>query len=530
MFNFSKFKISKESSFDDYTPFVGIRRTKDGQFEFKLPTGFKDFPSGDFYEIKNLFFLMYRTFKKFEKQNKNNILDTQPKQKDNLNTLNKAYKFKDKNDEDILLYSKIDIIDKIIDSYDDLRISTLSRITGNTESINFNKIDQYLDHAVYIDDIIYIENYENLKPIINLDIHNILEIYAFILFEIKKELNESVNDQIILYHSFFREKYLGYEDSLFNDLTFEKTISILKETLDKIEKNTSYKDDDYWNIYNAVEIFLYGELNTDNISEDGIFWGVNNFYQIWEDMCNTYAFKKYKNILYCDTNITINNKKLANKRVGGRLLYCSENFAPNFHLSLKNNYRHARPDLIYELIEEENITEIDQKGISIEVKERKFNVVDIDIRLSNSKNSNYYQKIIDSLNKKLKGHAFRFKPPGKFYTVPRHLVKNLIDKKISTKTIRLIDWKYVSLDFFYHKSSQKLKTDIIKQLFYEFILKENFDIIENIFTIPTYFKTKGLVGTYLSNDNELNEFLKNSKISIFQINFHLVQKAYLEND
>ena len=53
----------------------------------------------------------------------------------------------------------------------------------------------------------------------------------------------------------FQDDYLTSNQSIFDKDTFGETISILKEALDNIDKNTYYKDADYWGLYEAIETF-----------------------------------------------------------------------------------------------------------------------------------------------------------------------------------------------------------------------------------------------------------------------------------
>jgi hypothetical protein len=96
--------------------------------------------------------------------------------------------------------------------------------------------------------------------------------------------------------------------------------------LEDIDKVIAYKDDDYWRLYEAIENFLYGELDMESPHEDGFFWGISNFYQIWEDMCNTYAFTIFDDIIYADTNIVFNGKPVANATFGGHKLFKKRRF------------------------------------------------------------------------------------------------------------------------------------------------------------------------------------------------------------
>jgi len=82
-----------------------------------------------------------------------------------------------------------------------------------------------------------------------------------------------------------KEKYLRHGDSIFDEESYEQVLDILKDTLESIDHHTPIKDADYWQYYEAIESFLYGDLNKE---EDGEIWGVSNFHSIWESMCLTY--------------------------------------------------------------------------------------------------------------------------------------------------------------------------------------------------------------------------------------------------
>ena len=111
MFNLAQLKIEKRSDNPSTNSFVGIRRNDDtGELVFRLPLGFDAFPEDDFSEVKSLFFKMYRTFKKFEKDNYENhnkdIQDEKPSAKDNTKSSANGYRFTDKEENDVVLYSK----------------------------------------------------------------------------------------------------------------------------------------------------------------------------------------------------------------------------------------------------------------------------------------------------------------------------------------------------------------------------------------------------------------------------------------
>ncbi|MGD1713913.1 hypothetical protein [Dapis sp. BLCC M172] len=73
----------------------------------------------------------------------------------------------------------------------------------------------------------------------------------------------------------------------------------MKDALEEIDNYTPIKDVDYWDFYDAIENFLYGEINN---SSEGFVWGFDNFHSIWESMCLTFLVKNTpKNrIIYLD--------------------------------------------------------------------------------------------------------------------------------------------------------------------------------------------------------------------------------------
>ncbi len=117
MFNFKNLKINKDKLCKDNS-FVGIRRNKKNEIEFRLPKGFDNFPENDFNATKKLFFRMYRTFKKFEHEHFHKRPDgKKTNRKDNIQSYGNAYIFSDKEGNEVVLYSKISVIEKLLEAY-----------------------------------------------------------------------------------------------------------------------------------------------------------------------------------------------------------------------------------------------------------------------------------------------------------------------------------------------------------------------------------------------------------------------------
>ncbi|MEH2424032.1 MAG: hypothetical protein V7K48_24930 [Nostoc sp.] len=115
MFDFSSLNIIKNTN--DF--FIGIRKSKsklEDSFEFCLPNGFDNFPEGDFDAVRNLFFKMYRTFRKFEADNLDNkrfnINKPDFQQQQDQTTLSSGgVKMQTEEGDVCILYSKIKMIE-----------------------------------------------------------------------------------------------------------------------------------------------------------------------------------------------------------------------------------------------------------------------------------------------------------------------------------------------------------------------------------------------------------------------------------
>lgn len=332
MFNLKELKFSFKNE-DWHDTFVGIKQIPDSDnFVFQLPKGFEKFPVDNFSLVKDLFFNTYKTYKKFFESKK--ALNEQIPL-DGFNETSRGYAVQGK-DGDIALYSKLDMFDSILDAYDELTILSVKNKIAQSKDINYSKIHAYLHKAIFIDeDTIFVDEMDLHKKIIDTDTPTLVELFCFIYCEIKIALDEPVDSiRAIALSGEFRDKYLSYQGSLFDEDSFKETISILKYVLDNIDRITPYKDYDYWHFYDAAYKFLYGENISDDESDN--LWGITNFSVLWEEMCFTTAkFELTQNrLLFADRN---GIPQLFNK------------FVSPFYFQI-NDYigkrRNMRPDLV----------------------------------------------------------------------------------------------------------------------------------------------------------------------------------------
>ncbi len=523
VFDFSSLKLVKGSN--DF--FVGIRKSVSGDgFEFCLPNGFDNFPEGDFDGVRDFFFKMYRTFRKFERDNKDTNrfrINTSEYQRDQDQTTlsSGGVSIQTEEGEVCVLYSKIKMIEQVLEAYDDLAINSIQKKVRRSEDIDYSQIHKYLERAIYIDeDAIYVEAMDLPRPTLRYESSDIVKLYCYILDEIVQQLQADVPENIKAHTQDirflaqrFKDNYLTSNQSIFDKDTFVETINILKETFDNIDKNTYYKDADYWGLYEAIEIFLYGEINPNQ--NDGNYWGMWGFSLLWEDMCHTYFFKKHHDdgaICYADTDIPMNMKRYK-KYHNGQRQGEDQNRVGNCQPAGGTRYGNQ---WIYRTISD----------IPKDPKQRK-----------SEKFFGWDELLCIGFNTEIGTLVFSnssyddFKRRERSQTTPRFLRPDLILKKQSNTgfSLEIIDYKNIPVDFYinpklYPKYKKKYEDDIIKQLTYESALQKEYTVSISQFFIPYYYEA-------VPNPDALGEIepeLDLKGIKIFKANFLLIQKTYLE--
>lgn len=514
MFDFSRLKLIKGST----DSFVGIRKSLSSEeFEFCLPNGFESFPEGNFDEIRNLFFGMYRTFRKFEQDNISTNRfnrDTPDFQRDqDQTTLSPGgVSMQTGEGELCVLYSKIKMIERILEAYDDLAINSIDKKNRRSEEIDYSQIHKYLDRAIYLDnDVIYINYMDLPRPVLRYESTDLINLYCYILDEIVQQLQGDVPENIKLrlqdiqfLSQHFKDDYLTINQSIFDKDTFAETVSLLKEALDNIDKNTYYKDSDYWQLYEAIETFIYGELNPDQT--DGDFWGIKGFSLLWEDMCHTFFFKKsHDDILYADTDIPLRNHSNFHRedseqnRVGNYSTHDGSKHWNQWIYRIFSDIPYPKQDGFFgwnELL----CVELDLKPGTLVYTNREY----------------------DKFNER-----DRSKTRFRRFPRPDLILKN---RKNPSK-VRIIDYKYVPLSFYTNQnSSDKFREDIIKQLTYEFAIQQTHTVYANWFFIPYFYESSSKATSWGEIGFPLSQNGSRTGIDIFKANFSLIQKVYLDEN
>lgn len=304
MINFNDIELIVKHEYS----FVGIQR-QNAKLQFYLPKGF----SGKLKDLQNfdakckLFFIFYQIFEKFkniciQKGYLEDNYKIRTSDRDGVIKTNQGSTISlSEQEEENIFYSKLDIITNILKAYDEPKILSLVYRLGRSESINYSQFHKFLHNAIFLPNgTAYIDHMNLPRQQVQFDSTDIVAMYCYILWEIKQQFNQEISSEIKSLAERFRQDYIGSEYGLFQENFYSQIIEILKDTLELIDRNTPLKDSDYWELYEVIELFLYGEITH---NEDGEIWGINNFNNIWESMCLTYIAKNtHPNFLrYLDT-------------------------------------------------------------------------------------------------------------------------------------------------------------------------------------------------------------------------------------
>lgn len=536
--------------------FVGLKRKENSdRLEFWLPLGFDDF-NETFEKSKRFFFKMYRTFQVYRERKLRQLTDEErTTERDGVFEFENGFSFTNDNNEQVIFYGKLNALDKIIEGYDELRISSLEKKFLRSSEIDYSRINKYMHQAMYLDDdVIYLDEMTIAKNILQQESPPIVQLFCFIYSEIKKELEEqdSLPNKAYELAENFKINYLQPVSSLFEEDTFADTILILKGVFEDIDNKTPYKDEDFWHFYEAIEAFLFGERKDDN---EGIYFGVNNFYDIWEDMCQNFILSNstyLSQLLFAD----VDGRLLTRKALG---LFPEFKSTP-FKMEINNGFkpRYLKPDLVYLPVVNYGGNETILKRIYTSIPITIGNYTNHKILINPKiaiglpelqriyktyleKNSKYIENNRSDYYENILGIHYESYQREILEYISKIDVYKLVELGLINSEIKIVDYKYMRHSDYknYNPNSftineegekeNKIKDDIHKQLLYEWAVQRN---IENSKTYSEFWIP------YYSDDFDFESSKKNidtnssfaeSQIKVVKINFKIVQEKYVKN-
>lgn len=498
--------------------------------------------------LKELFFNLYKLQKKFGINNSKKRDGTQNESNGAEVSFNK--------DKPLFYFDIVDFL-RVYNKTEVVGLN--SRIVKN-EDIDYSRIDQYLEDALYTKEGIpvILESFSS-KNVISISSNEIIKMYCFIYENIKNELGEEVDSIIKKLSNEFRNKYLNSNKSIFESKSIAEQCKIL---LEKFRKNTLLLKDTK-KYYDAIYKFLYFEIN-DN---DGLVMGINNFYSIWEELCFDYFFNYFKNNIYCADYDKKCNLKNESKEIKRRI-FLSDKKIENYSFKLivntiKENEKTCSTTYIFpDLVFKENVYlyEIffENKHLRSVFSNENFNISENEFLTAWEEEDfyiigcekNIYEKLLKSLieekkitnlnknpfvenkrgkessqNNKIKLTTLKSNK-GEYYInywikdkdPNRNKIQGEKDYKYLKDNLKIIKVKMI--DFKYKNESEISDEDIIKQKIYELCLgKEKI----SVFILPKW--DNDVEKLYVSEDET-----KNRDIPIIYFNLKFLLKKYLKND
>jgi hypothetical protein len=329
--------------------FVGVRLSPvDSKPEFWLPQGFQAFPRDDFPRTVDLFFGLFRVFRAFVSA-RGLSADNREDKRDPLAIGDDGLNFALTSDTPLLTFAKLNMLDAILANFDEMVISAVISKQAVRAPESHDEVYKHLHKATYLDDDrIHFEVLPSQRNELVSGPTQLVRLFCYLYAELNGRINghDSVRGDVVAQASLFKEEHLAESAGLFVQGSFKSTLEVLKEVLDRIDRATPYKDDDFWQLFGAVEVFLYGDV-TQEADADGIVWGISDFHPVWEEMCHAYtrqlvAESGDRRIMFADT------PQGANDYIAGHRVVNSFNDNP-FRIELGTKKRHLLPDAVLAL-------------------------------------------------------------------------------------------------------------------------------------------------------------------------------------
>lgn len=529
MFHPANFSITHKDRQRENTSFVGIRRNGPGDQRFVLPPGFDDFPVSDAATVSEYFFKLFRVLRQFRR-----YVEKYDQDEESDFAGDSGIRISAKETEPAMLYSKIRMLEEVLERYDELRIYNILYRNRRTEDIDYSQIHRYLDKAVYQDDIPYVDEMRLSRPVVEMDVSDLVRMFCFIYTEVSVRTGNECSPEVEAAANQFKAEHLDPDSTLFERLdAHRRTVDLLKKKLDDIDRETTYKDEDYWYFFEAVEEFLYGELDEE---DDGISWGITRFAPVWEDMCMVWLHEsRWGSVVYADS------KRYANDRIKEHDLYVDTAFDSPFALELGGYPRSMRPDIVRQT-SKRNLA--DAKDV-FEVK--KVRPLTFKVRVEDEHREEKTKKMISFVKEeKREKLTNRSRRSGKSYwcemsNVSQEEVWGVLNKydefkeeKKDKEVWRVIDFKCVPGRIYRPgnlkaRKDQKPYLDERKQITYEYALQlDGADETTSQLCVPTYYNNSvDEIGNEIEK-RHIHKKLNTQGIGVIRVDFDQVLEEYLE--
>jgi hypothetical protein len=201
-------------------------------------------------------------------------------------------------------------LDELFDRTDPTRLLSLCERRAKSAANAYTRIDRQLQFAIFdADGVPYLERAYGPRREVRYGTGEIVGLYCFLAEDFYRQFlgvdvdspwGQFASDGTAIAAE-FRHRYLNANASLYSGDSHEceHTLQRLRHTLQVIDRNTPFRNADYRTLYDALDRYLHGGIGGD--SREGLVWGVNNFWAVWESACLLHAAQDdYKRFVTCD--------------------------------------------------------------------------------------------------------------------------------------------------------------------------------------------------------------------------------------
>lgn len=522
-FHPAQFSIIHKDRQRDETSFVGIRRDDTGA-SFVMPPGFDRFPASDDELVSSYFFKLFRVLRLFRQH----ALDPDDDAEGDF-AGERGIQVSVKESTPAMLYSKIQLLEDILERYDELRIYNILYRDRRTDEVDYSQIHRYLDKAIYQNDTPYVEEMQLARPVLEMRVSTLVRMFCFIYTSVARQTDRECSPEVEAEAARFKSQHLAPDSGLFGAVdAHARTVDRLKMILDDIDREVAYKDGDYWYFFEAVETFLYGELDAD---EEGISWGITRFAPVWEDMCMVWIREhQWDDVVYADS------KRYANTWIGGHNLFVDETFEPPFVVEFGSQERFMRPDLVRRRKQSpENLFTIEKTtGIGVKVSVREDRRDEQSRRILNHVRKQVEKRGPGGVTTETKNQTWTYE----FYGTSEKIVQQYIKQAgrreglTGTALFNVVDFKCVPCSLYTDPVlKKKARKDERKQITYEYALQlSGASKTRSQLVVPQYFdRPIEDIGRAVGPE-ELHDTLNNQDIRVLRADFSQVLDEYLAYD
>lgn len=273
--------------------FVGIYAQGD-KLVFRLPLGYPVPSNPPTYETARdlhiTFFKLFQRYRSIAQRNRERQKSGAAAHEDAGAALPEGREWIVRHEEgDVYYYRHFDAFDSLLEAFDALAILSLERrlrlIEGNAPELrHFDRTDAgriYQNDDSFFDDMA-------LHPAATLILtsSDLVGLYCFLVRDLRDHVwgerdPDPLQSDVRVLAEMFEVKHLWSSASCWEAHEWQRTRDALRDKLNLIDQVTSFKDEDYHRLYEAVMRFLYPPSDAPN---GGILWGIDGFWPVWEWM------------------------------------------------------------------------------------------------------------------------------------------------------------------------------------------------------------------------------------------------------